>query len=83
MAGLPAIVSDFPGLRQIAERGAGIAVDPENPAQIADALNCLLGDDGLRARMSRRARELAETEYNWERASRVLLEVYDRLLTKR
>ena len=83
MAGLPAIVSDFPGLRQIAERGAGIAVDPENPAQIADALNCLLGDDGLRQRMSRRARELAETEFNWDRASRVLLDVYDRLLAKR
>jgi glycosyltransferase involved in cell wall biosynthesis len=83
MAGLPVLVSDFPGLRTIAERGAGVAVDPENPAQIARALNRILADDALRRMMGQRARELAETEYNWDRASRVLLEVYGRLLARR
>jgi len=83
MAGLPVIVSDFPGLRAIAEQGAGIAVDPESPEEIAEALNRILSDDALRRAMARRARELAETEYNWERASRVLLEVYDGLLAGR
>ena len=44
---------------------AGIVVPPDAPEQLATAIISLLQDPAKRANLSVRARELAETTYNW------------------
>ncbi|HZL06918.1 MAG TPA: glycosyltransferase family 4 protein, partial [Coriobacteriia bacterium] len=66
MAGLPIAGSDFPGIREVVSEGEiGALFDPADEASIAAALAGLLGDAERRADMGARARQLAETKYNW------------------
>ena len=44
----------------------GFLVDGTNPAQTADAVIELLGDEALRTRMGKAARSMAETEFSWD-----------------
>ena len=77
MAGLPMVASDFPGLREVVVgEGVGAMFDPASEESIAGAIRGLLGDTEARERMSRRARELAETRYNWQAESQRLVEAY-------
>jgi len=77
MAGLPVIVSDFPGLKAVVEQGrCGAAVDPRDPQAIASAIETIISDKGTWTRMSQGARRLAETQYNWSVAEQGLLRVY-------
>jgi glycosyltransferase involved in cell wall biosynthesis len=78
--GLPVVTSDLPIVRRICEEyGCGLVCDPTSPAAIAKAVDRLLADPDLYARM--RAGALAAAEvYNWEAQERNLLGVYDRLL---
>jgi glycosyltransferase involved in cell wall biosynthesis len=58
-AGLPLVVSDVPGLREVVGEDGECAflVDPEQPGQIAGALYRLIENPKLRAAMGRRAFE--------------------------
>ena len=80
-AGLPVIVSDFPTWRRIIdESGAGIAVDPEKPEAIAEAIDWVASHrDGAEA-MGRRGQAAVSERYNWETESAKLLNLYDRLM---
>ena len=84
MAGLPMAASDFPGLAAIVtgER-VGAVFDPEDEESIARAVRALVEDAGALAAMSSRARELAETRYNWEIEKTKLIGLYDRLAIAR
>jgi glycosyltransferase involved in cell wall biosynthesis len=80
-AGVPMVVSDFPEMRRLVdETGAGIARDTSTAASLAAAVRELL-DEPKSVRKSRklRARQAAETTYNWAVQSQKLVEVYDRL----
>jgi glycosyltransferase involved in cell wall biosynthesis len=55
--------------RFVAENGIGLAVPLEPPALRA-ALERLLADPAERERMGRKGRELAESDYSWDRAAR-------------
>ncbi|MBL7074885.1 glycosyltransferase [candidate division KSB1 bacterium] len=44
----------------------GIAVAPERPLELAEAVNFLLASDSLRKEMGDRGRELVQREYDWE-----------------
>jgi glycosyltransferase involved in cell wall biosynthesis len=84
MAGLPVIVSDFPGLRKlVAGNEVGLLVDPESPRQIAQAIDQLVSDSELYECMSRQAMWFVEHVYNWQYESRKLLGVYESLLATR
>lgn len=78
--GLPVVTSDLPIVRRICEAyGCGLVCDPTSPASIAAAVNRLLDDADLYARM--RAGALAAAQvYNWEAQERILLDLYRRLL---
>lgn len=69
-AGRPvAAATDLEDLRAfVNDNGIGRAV-PLDPEALAQALGELLGDAMDRERMGRRGRELAESEYNWDRAA--------------
>jgi len=56
--GKPSIVSDLGGTRETVIDGeTGLRVDPYDPEQIADAMKCLIGDEGLTREMGKRARK--------------------------
>jgi glycosyltransferase involved in cell wall biosynthesis len=72
--GTPVVVADRASLPEVVG-GAGLLVDPDDPADIGRALARVLTDGPLRARM----RELGLAQaacFTWERAARETLAVY-------
>lgn len=67
-AGCAVAASAVPGVREVIEDGIdGLLVPGADPAALADALERLLRDDALAARLGAGARELAVSEYARER----------------
>jgi glycosyltransferase involved in cell wall biosynthesis len=80
-AGIPIIASRFPLWRSIVEGNrCGICVEPESPKEIADAIAFLKSNPREAQQMGVRGRRIVETEYNWNRESRKLLQFYRRFL---
>jgi len=76
-AALPVVFSGFPVYREVAgESGAGIAVDPENDVQIADAFERLIRDPASAREMGDRGFEAVQQRFNWEAEWPKLLEIY-------
>ncbi|CAN0254179.1 unnamed protein product, partial [Phaeothamnion confervicola] len=76
MAGLPMAGSDIPELQTFVQgNGLGRLFDPYSPADIAATLTSMNGLE----EMGRKARELAENQYCWEREGQKLLQVYEDL----
>ena len=64
-SGTPVITSDFGSMREIAEGGGALLVDPRDDADLARALSSMLADDELHARL--RAQALARTgQRTWD-----------------
>jgi len=60
----PIVATDIPGCREIVRDGEnGLLVPPSDPPALADAIFRLATDRELRARMGRRGREIAESEF--------------------
>ena len=83
-AGVPVVASDLPGMAPIVrETGAGLLVDPADPAAIAAACR---EDPGRPARGGQRGRGAPwppHGTYNWERQVDRLLDEYTRLTGRR
>jgi glycosyltransferase involved in cell wall biosynthesis len=78
-AGLPIVCSDFPAVKSIVEGyHLGRTCNPEDPADIAAAINWVLADRGRYEEMKANALEAAKI-FNWENESRKLLDVYRQL----
>lgn len=79
VAGLPVLAGDTPQIRQvIADTGAGILADPQDPSSIADALRRLFADVERRSQLGSAARQAARS-YCWESEAPRLLALYDSL----
>jgi len=77
MVGLPVVMSDFPEMGKVVrEAQVGLLVDPADPVQVAEALERLLSDERLRRRFSEHGLKAAKEQYNWERESSKLEQVY-------
>jgi glycosyltransferase involved in cell wall biosynthesis len=80
-AGIPILCSNFPTWRTLVKNtGAGLCVDPQDPAAIAQAITYLARHPEETERMSANGRQAFETRYNWESEAAKLLDVYARLL---
>lgn len=78
--GLPIVTTDTPGCREIVRNGEnGLLVPVKNPTALADALERLVFDEGLRRRMGERSRQLAVEEFSQERVIQATLSVYQEL----
>ncbi|MBN2490726.1 MAG: glycosyltransferase family 4 protein [Planctomycetes bacterium] len=77
--GVPAVVADATALPEAAG-SAALRVDPRDVAAIAEALECLLDDAALRARLSREGPARAAA-FTWERAARSTLAAYREALS--
>ncbi|MBI5879376.1 MAG: glycosyltransferase [Chloroflexi bacterium] len=74
--GLPVVSSDLPGVRWLNRDGeTGLSVPVRDAPALASALNRLLGDEGLRARMGSAAR-LRAAEFTPARMAEETLAVY-------
>jgi glycosyltransferase involved in cell wall biosynthesis len=83
MAGLPVLVSDQPEKRKIVEQyDVGRVFDPEDPNDIARAIQELADDAELRRRLSENALAAAKV-LNWENEEKKLIELYRSIEKKR
>jgi len=77
--GLPAIASDIPGYREVLDPAGSLAVPPDDPEALADAVCGLVADEERRSEMGLAARELAVERYSWPGIARRLEDVYSRV----
>lgn len=81
--GLPCVVTDVRGCRQTVDDGVtGFIVPAREPKALASALEKLLADGELRAKMGRAAREKALREFDERVVIRRILRAYARLLAE-
>ena len=79
-AGLPVVASDFPQVREVViGADAGLVVDTARPEAIGWALNRLLADPEMAARMGESGRRAVQQRYHWDTAADTLCEVYARV----
>jgi glycosyltransferase involved in cell wall biosynthesis len=79
--GLPVVFSDFPSYQAVAgSSGAGIAVDPTKPEQIATAIERLVREPALAQRMGEAGRRAIDDRFNWNVERGKLLEMYEDIL---
>jgi phosphatidylinositol alpha-mannosyltransferase len=74
--GLPAVASDIPGYREVLTPDAAVAVTPNDPTALADAVCGLVEDEPRRAGMGEAARALAVGRYAWPAIAERLEAVY-------
>jgi len=72
--GIPIITSAVGALPELVQ-DAGLSIDPSDPASIARALTCILGDDALAATLSRRGMARARA-FSWERAATLVRDTF-------
>lgn len=78
---LPVVVSDAGGLPEVVRDGeTGLVVPRNDSAALCAALERLVADGELRARMGRAGRALVQREYEWERCVDHMIECYAALL---
>jgi glycosyltransferase involved in cell wall biosynthesis len=68
--------------RRDSSRNAGLAVDPLNPHEIADAIKWVLDHPDEAAEMGKRGRKLISEKYTWEKESATLIALYEKLTSK-
>ena len=80
-AGLPVIVSDFPMMNVITnESECGLAVNPLDVEEIAEAYVKILTNPELKKTFSKNGRKAIENKYNWESEYPKLVEIYKKVL---
>ncbi len=77
VSGIPVIASDFPLWRGIINKyQCGVLVNPEDGCEIADACVRLINNPDEADAMGQRGREAVLGEFNWEKESGKLVEIY-------
>ena len=79
--GVPVIVSDMGGLKEIiGQYKCGIVVNERNPEEVAEAIKKMSGSQALRHEMALNGLRAVEENYNWDRMKEKLLNIYRTLL---
>lgn len=74
----PVITSKVKGYGDFVERlGAGLAVDSDNPREIAEGVIKLLGDDSLRKKISLAGRGVIAGEYSWISSAKAVEKTFE------
>ena len=77
----PIVGTDVPGCREIVRDGEnGLLVPPRDPKALARAIDTLIHNSELRARMGTRGREIVEKEFSADQVAHETLVVYRDLL---
>lgn len=79
--GRPVVSTRVGGIKDVVVDGeTGLLVPPQNPEELAEALNRLLSDRVLAEEMGKMGRERVERLFSWERVAERTLELYQSLL---
>lgn len=82
-AGVPVIASDFPLWREIVlKHNCGLCVDPQNPEEIAKAIDYLIDNPQIAEEMGRNGFKAVQTEFNWANEEAKLLKFYESMIGK-
>jgi len=73
----PVVASEIPGYREVMTPETSVAVPPEDPAALVEAVAALLADEPRREALGTAARELAIAEYGWADIARRLEAAYE------
>ncbi|MFZ5995728.1 MAG: glycosyltransferase family 4 protein [Thermodesulfobacteriota bacterium] len=80
--GVPVIVSDMGGLKEIVEHyRCGIVVDERDPEEVAEAIKKMCENPALRYDMAINGLRAVKENYNWERMQERLLRAYSIVMT--
>ena len=74
---LPAVASDIPGYREVLDPRASVAVAPNDPHALAEAIAGLVAEESRREALGAAGRELAVERYSWAGIARRLEQVYE------
>jgi glycosyltransferase involved in cell wall biosynthesis len=74
------VLSDVGGFGEIARAGAAELVSPGDPAALREVLSRLVADRPARERLATAAQKAARSQYSWDEAARLTVEVYRGLL---
>ncbi len=78
--GLPVITSNFKLYKDIIdENNCGICVDPENPNEIAKAIEFILTNPEKAKEMGHNGRRIVKEKYNWKNEEFKLINIYKTL----
>jgi glycosyltransferase involved in cell wall biosynthesis len=81
LVGLPVIASNFPLYREVVEPShCGLIVDPSRPEEIARAMEYLIEHPQEARQMGENGRRAVREQYNWEKESEKLLQIYATVL---
>jgi phosphatidylinositol alpha-mannosyltransferase len=72
----PVVASDIPGYREVMTEETSVAVPPDDPAALAEALVALAEDEPRRIALGAAARQLAIDRYSWDDIAGRLLQIY-------
>ncbi|MGD0588824.1 MAG: glycosyltransferase family 4 protein [Thermoplasmata archaeon] len=79
-AGLPVVIADMPGVREVIEPGReGLLAEPLIASDLAEKVRVILDDPLLAKRMGRAGRERAEARYGLSTVVRSLVNLYEAL----
>lgn len=82
--GVPAIATTAPAFPEVVDHGVtGWLVPPADPAALAQAIRQLMADADLRARLGREGRRSVQERFDWRRAAREVVAVYEEALSER
>ena len=76
---LPAVASDIAGYREVLDPAASLAVHPDEPAALVEAVARIVADEERRRALGEAAREIAVERYSWPGIAARLVEVYDQV----
>ena len=76
---LPAVASDIAGYREVLDPAASLAVPPDEPAALVEAVARIVADEERRRALGEAAREIAVERYSWPGIAARLVEVYDQV----
>jgi glycosyltransferase involved in cell wall biosynthesis len=80
-SGTPAVVSNIPGVREVIEEGKdGLHAEPMNPIDLAEKINTLLADAGLRKRMGEYGRKRVVEKFRYAGIAEQMEQIYREMI---
>jgi glycosyltransferase involved in cell wall biosynthesis/ribosomal protein S18 acetylase RimI-like enzyme len=82
--GKPLVLTDIRGCREVARDGVeGLLVPPRDAERLAEVIARLVGDEALRDRLGKAARERAVTRFDEDKIAGRLVALYGKLLARK
>lgn len=80
-SGTPVIASDVGGIKVVVrDMETGLLIPQKNPGAIAEKTNLLLENQELRNKLAMNGRNLAQSEYSWEKTAERFLDTYTQIM---